>query len=318
MNIRFIIFSIIIFLLFVTCVLMHLPDTIAAIVLIALMIYGFSNILKNILETIQTLSLKDFSNLTQWLFSPSFVTRSQLKNLLAEKKTDLQKKEQELIDLQNEFEQERVALQSQNLLNRIGLAPHLDFSSFDPKTVLHAFFLNLETYLQIFMDARIILSGPEWLRVFEFNCLSSKFPFSTDELMPGLREYKVKFAAQKDLYFIDAMEGHAFEYWCADFLDKCGFANIKVTKGSGDQGVDIVAEKDNLRYAIQCKRYSGKLSNKPIQEVNTGKAVYGCDIAVVMTNSYFTSGAEEAARANGVLLWDKDEIKHMIENISIT
>ena len=53
----------------------------------------------------------------------------------------------------------------------------------------------------------------------------------------------------------DEMEGHEFEYFCADLLEKRGFEEVEVTKGSGDYGVDILAEKDGVTYAIQCKRY---------------------------------------------------------------
>lgn len=113
---------------------------------------------------------------------------------------------------------------------------------------------------------------------------------------------------------IDNMEGHDFEYWCADLLRGNGFTGVSVTRGSGDQGVDVLAEKDGQRYAIQCKRYSSKLGNTPIQEVYTGKAIYNCQIAVVMTNNYFTSGAIEAARATGVLLWDRDKLLSMSRN----
>lgn len=112
---------------------------------------------------------------------------------------------------------------------------------------------------------------------------------------------------------IDYMDGHDFEYWCADLLKYNGFTNIAVTRGSGDQGVDIIASKNGSKYAIQCKRYSKKLGNKPVQEVNTGKTIYGCQYAIVMTNSYFTLGAISAARAVGVTLWDRDSINKMIK-----
>lgn len=112
---------------------------------------------------------------------------------------------------------------------------------------------------------------------------------------------------------IDKMEGQKFESWCANFLQKIGFINVEVTQGSGDQGVDILAEKDGIKYAIQCKCYSSDLGNKPIQEVNTGKAIYHCQIGAVMTNRYFTSGGKEAAAATGVLLWDRDWIQEKLE-----
>ena len=113
---------------------------------------------------------------------------------------------------------------------------------------------------------------------------------------------------------IDKMNGHEFEYFCADILSKNGFTNVEVTKGSGDQGVDVLAEKDGIRYAIQCKCYSSDLGNKPIQEAFAGKSIYNCQIAAVLTNRFFTHGGIEAARATGVLLWDRKKLQDFIDN----
>lgn len=107
---------------------------------------------------------------------------------------------------------------------------------------------------------------------------------------------------------VDAMDGHDFEQFCAEILDRGGYRNIHVTKGTGDQGVDVIAIKNGVRYAFQCKRYSSKLGNKPVQEVHTGKQFYSCQKGVVITNSYFTRGAEDAARRVGVELWDRDTL----------
>ena len=75
-----------------------------------------------------------------------------------------------------------------------------------------------------------------------------------------------------DYHSIDSMEGIEFEKYCAELLRKLGYIEIVRTPGSGDQGVDIVAVKNDIRYAIQCKRYSSDLGNTPIQEVVAGKA----------------------------------------------
>ena len=116
------------------------------------------------------------------------------------------------------------------------------------------------------------------------------------------------------LEMIDIMDGHEFEYCCADLLSKNGFINIEVTKGSGDQGVDILAEKDDIKYAIQCKCYSTDLGNKPVQEAFAGKSIYNCQVAAVLTNRLFTQGAIDAAKATGVLLWDRNKLQSFIEN----
>ena len=61
-----------------------------------------------------------------------------------------------------------------------------------------------------------------------------------------------KFHRKYTLKQLDKMDGHQFEYACADILKANGYKHVKVTRGSGDFGVDIIAEKDKVRYVIQC------------------------------------------------------------------
>ena len=114
---------------------------------------------------------------------------------------------------------------------------------------------------------------------------------------------------------VDLMEGHEFEYWCADLLRKLGYADVEVTPGSGDQGVDVLAEKDGIKYAIQCKRYASALGNTPVQEVHAGQAMYHCQVGAVMTNRRFTAGGRQLAEATGVLLWDRDWIINALQTL---
>lgn len=76
-----------------------------------------------------------------------------------------------------------------------------------------------------------------------------------------------------------------------------------------------MAVKDGIRYAVQCKRYSSNLGNTPVQEVYAGKAMYNCQVGVVMTNQHFTGSAKELAKSTGVLLWDREKIAEMVSNI---
>lgn len=120
------------------------------------------------------------------------------------------------------------------------------------------------------------------------------------------------FSRKYSLRRLDDMDGHDFEYACADILKMNGFKKVRVTQGSGDFGVDITAEKGGKKYAVQCKRYNHKLDNKPIQEVKTGLAYYGCDIGAVMTNQTFTEPAKSLAQANEIELWDRSVLEKMI------
>ena len=110
---------------------------------------------------------------------------------------------------------------------------------------------------------------------------------------------------------VDKLDGFSFEYYCAGILKKNGFHRVRVTQSSGDYGVDILAVKKGRKYAIQCKRYSGSVGNHAVQEVYSGKDFYNCDVAVVMTNSYFTQAAVETANKLNVKLWDGYVLKSM-------
>lgn len=115
-----------------------------------------------------------------------------------------------------------------------------------------------------------------------------------------------------DAFNYDSMDGHQFEYFCAEVLSKNGYENVEVTKGSGDQGIDVLAEKDSIKYAVQCKCYSSDIGNKAVQEAFSGKTFYNCHVAVVLTNRYFTTSAKELAEKSGVLLWDRDKLNYFI------
>ena len=107
-----------------------------------------------------------------------------------------------------------------------------------------------------------------------------------------------------------ASEGHQYEYRCADRLKRKGFNKVTVTRGSGDQGIDILAYKDGKKYGIQCKYYTSPVSNKAVQEAFAGAKYYGCDVAAVMTNSTFTKSAKELAEKTNVLLWENNTLKY--------
>lgn len=111
---------------------------------------------------------------------------------------------------------------------------------------------------------------------------------------------------------LDTMDGWEFEEYAARLLRLNGFHHVEVTRGSGDQGVDILAMRDGKSYAVQCKHYEGKVPNKAVQEACAGAQFYGCDVAVVLTNSFFSPSALELGDSIGVELWDRDALRRML------
>ncbi len=127
----------------------------------------------------------------------------------------------------------------------------------------------------------------------------------------GVRILRRRYKNRKQIF--DDMEGHEFEYYCAELLKRNGFTEVEVTKGSGDYGTDILAEKDGVTYAIQCKCYSDMVGVKAVQEVHAGRDYYDRMVGAVLTNQYFTASAAEAARKLKILLWDREYLESMME-----
>lgn len=110
---------------------------------------------------------------------------------------------------------------------------------------------------------------------------------------------------------MDGMEGHDFEYYCAGLLENAGFEEVEVTKGSGDFGVDILAMKDGISYAFQCKCYDKPIGVKAIQEIYAGRDYYDRMVGVVMTNQSFTEPARAMASKLNIIMWDRNILESM-------
>ena len=106
--------------------------------------------------------------------------------------------------------------------------------------------------------------------------------------------------------FTTGISPRDFEHWCASALSSRGWVT-KATPASGDQGADVIAERDGQRAVIQCKLYTAPVGNKAVQEVFAAKSYYNGTIAAVISTSGYTSSAKTLAASTGVLLLDRTE-----------
>ena len=125
------------------------------------------------------------------------------------------------------------------------------------------------------------------------------------------KRHKVMFKGKCTDY--DELDGYEFEEFIAEILKYNGFADVEVTKSSGDKGVDVIAFFEDEMYVIQCKRYEGKIGNSAVQEIYAGRDFYDAEYAVVCTNSSFTKSAKEMAEKLDVLLWDRSDLDELID-----
>jgi restriction endonuclease Mrr len=107
--------------------------------------------------------------------------------------------------------------------------------------------------------------------------------------------------------FSPSMSPTAYETLCAEELRQHGW-DARLTPTTGDQGVDVIAEKSGTRVVLQCKLYSSSVGNAAVQEIVAAKAYERSAYAVVVSNSPYTSAAQQLARANNVLLLHHNEL----------
>lgn len=110
------------------------------------------------------------------------------------------------------------------------------------------------------------------------------------------------------------MTGYEYEKKCAELLKAKGFTDVKVTPGSGDQGIDILAKKSRKKYGVQCKYYEGSVGNKAVQEAFAGASYYDCAMAMVITNSKLTAAAKALAKKLNVEVWEGVDAIYLRKN----
>jgi Ca2+/Na+ antiporter len=111
------------------------------------------------------------------------------------------------------------------------------------------------------------------------------------------------------------MSGHEYEFHVAQLIRELSWA-ATVTPGSGDHGADIIAERESIRIAVQCKLYSSTVGNKSVQEAYSAKDFYDCQHACVISNALYTPAAKQAAAKLKVDLLHHDDLVNYLTRLS--
>ena len=115
------------------------------------------------------------------------------------------------------------------------------------------------------------------------------------------------------MYLIDAMDGYQFENFLVEIFQTLGY-DVRETKKTQDQGADLFVTRFGKNMVIQAKNYSGSVGNSAVQQAISAKAFYGCDEAMVVTNSYYTKSAMELAESARVRLIDRNELQKYLDD----
>ncbi len=145
--------------------------------------------------------------------------------------------------------------------------------------------------------------------IVEFACIATALV-----LLVFLIKFLRKLTRRKPVHhlprsLLDAMTGIEFERYVAKVLPSQGYSRIQLTEHY-DLGVDIIAEKEGILWGIQVKRYSGPVKMAAVQQVVAALKHYDCSRAMVITNSSFSSSAQDLAASNNCALIDGQQLLH--------
>ncbi|WP_223821879.1 restriction endonuclease [Paenibacillus peoriae] len=114
---------------------------------------------------------------------------------------------------------------------------------------------------------------------------------------------------------VDQLGGLEFEFFLKKLFEGKGY-QVELTRGSGDQGVDLILYQGRRKIAVQAKRYSPsqRVGVTAVQEVCTGKIFYDCTEAYVITSSYYTTPASVLAKKVGVSLINRDQLIRLLSD----
>lgn len=142
------------------------------------------------------------------------------------------------------------------------------------------------------------------------------FAFIREKIKNRIYEKKLQIAIlNSGINQIDNLNPYEFEEWVARMFRLNRFKAMP-TKRSGDYGVDVIAEKDNERIAIQVKKFSKPVGIKAVQEVIAGMDYYNCyDGWVITTAPYFTQASKNLAHTRNIKLYNKNDLALLLNEI---
>lgn len=106
---------------------------------------------------------------------------------------------------------------------------------------------------------------------------------------------------------IDHMSGIEFEHYMVGLLRKLGYKHVRMTE-KYDLGIDIIADKDGMTWGIQTKRHKSMVKAAAVRQAYTALTYYGCDRAMVISNSTYSNTAQILANKTHTILIDRHQL----------
>jgi len=160
---------------------------------------------------------------------------------------------------------------------------------------------RLEDFRKLLNDKGMNLSLDKW------DDTSTILRYYIQQKEEGLTRESISLTPKK----FNDLSGAEFEDLLYRLSVAMGYAVQKSGK-TGDQGGDLIANRDGQRIVIQAKCYAGTVGNAAVQEAIAAQKYYDCNRAMVITNSNFTKEAVDLAKISNVRLIGGGELSELL------
>jgi HJR/Mrr/RecB family endonuclease len=169
--------------------------------------------------------------------------------------------------------------------------------------------------VDFFYSISIYLTLRVWQETQNIVLAALTFGVSLGLLYVGIQKYKERkrrILFESGIDKVENMSGIIFEEFLLEHFKHLGYTGY-LTPRTENYGADLVLQKDEIKVVVQSKRWKSNVGADAIEQVIKAVKHYDADKGMVVTNSFFTEGANELANSYEIELWDRMKLVKIID-----
>lgn len=111
-----------------------------------------------------------------------------------------------------------------------------------------------------------------------------------------------------------SLKGTKFERALARLYTKMGYS-VSQTKGSGDEGIDLILSKEGKKTAVQCKGHKKSIGVSAVRDLYGAMMHFGADSAILACPAGFTKGVRKFVINKPIQLLSTTDFVEMAESV---
>jgi restriction system protein len=123
----------------------------------------------------------------------------------------------------------------------------------------------------------------------------------------GLAFYQRYRARRSGISGVDRMDVRTFEESLISLFRELGYT-VEGARTHGDFAAELLIVRDGERTIVEGKRWGKHIGVNAVQTAITARGDFACNAAMVIANRPFTNEAKKLAKANKVVLWDREAL----------